>query len=172
MTEQLVIPAGGQLTKAFPSDDFNRYIQEMHGLIREKELFMMGQRETTDENGNKRIEQFSEPKINELGKNFVLDKMRDYLNPNTYMAMQKASDTQNNFRIDIRGMRDDLTLNHRRYAVSRSSAWAITDSYGQVIYFAMKKAETDKKYIYDATRTNYNPVPAEPKKGLLGGLFG
>ena len=92
MPDNVVLPAGGMLTQAPPSDDFNRYTQEMDKLIKEMEFFLIGEREMKNANGEIERVKVENPRANTAGKNAVLNWLRSYLNPNTYMAFTKSGE--------------------------------------------------------------------------------
>lgn len=167
----VVVPSGGMLTRTPPSDDFNKYIQEMEKLIHDTELFLMGEEERKDlKTGILQVLKVGEPLVNLYGKNAVLNWYRTYLNPNTYMALTKNSDTYNNFIHDANAAADDLWVNRKKYGMSRAGCRAVYEKMMFLFFMALRKAETDKEYIYKNTQTNYAGVPKnEEKKGW--GLF-
>ena len=172
MTEPVVVPSGGMLTRQPPSDDFNKYIQEMSNLIRETELFLMGLEERKDtRTGIIETVRVGEPLVNLYGKNAILHWYRTYLNPNTYMSMITTADTRNNFMHDANAAADDLWVNRKKYGMSRAACRAIYDKMMFHFFTALRKAETDKKYIYDSTKVNYTGTGQPEKKSGWGGLF-
>jgi hypothetical protein len=172
MTENIMIPAGGMITQAPPSDDFNRYIQEMSKQIKEMELYLMGEKESKDENGVLQRIKYEKPLVNEAGKNSIINWLQCYLTPNTYMSYIKGGDTFNNFVLDVDDLADDLTVKHKEYGLDRANMWALHSRLCFIFFMALRKAETDKKYIYQNMRTNYQPTNEEQKPaGLFGGLF-
>lgn len=171
MSENVVVPSGGMLTRSPPSDDFNKYIQEMTNLIKETELYLMGLEERIDKKtGIIDTVKVGEPLVNLYGKNAVLNWYRTYLNPNTYMSMIKDSDTYNNFIHDAGAAADDLWVNRKKYGMSRVGCRAIYEKMMFLFFMALRKAETDKKYIYDSTKVNYTGTE-QPKEKGWGGLF-
>lgn len=171
MPENVVLPAGGMLTQAPPSDDFNRYTQEMEKLIREMEFFLTGEREFKNANGEMERKLVEVPRANTAGKNAILNWLRGYLNPNTYMAFTKSGDTYNNFILDAEDLADDLTVNHSKYAISNDDMVAIHSKMCFMFFMALRKAETDKKFIYGSMKTNYQPDQPQQPAGMFGGLF-
>jgi hypothetical protein len=169
--DNMILPAGGMLTQAPPSDDFNRYTQEMQSLIKEMDFFLTGEREARDENGNLVRERVEEPRVNVAGKNAILNWLRAYLNPNTYMSLTKSGDTFNNFILDSEDLADDMTVNHTKYGLFGDDMVAIHSKMCFMFFMALRKAETDKEYIYRNMKTNYAPTEPQQKKGLFGGLI-
>ena len=167
--ENVVLPQGAMLTQAPPSDDFNRYIQEMTTLIKEMEMFLTGKREIKDANGETTQVQMEIARVNEAGKNAILNWLRSYLNPNTYMSLTKSGDTYNNFILDSEDLADDMTVNHSKYGMCNDDMVAIHAKMCFMFFMALRKAETDKEYIYRNMRTNYAPTTdQQQKKGILG----
>lgn len=172
MSDQVVIPAGGALARTSPSDDFNRYIQEMESLIKETEMYLMGYTLERNREGRFEYVQRNEPRVNEAGKSAIMNWLRTYLNPNTYMSLIKSADTRNNFFIDECALADDLVKNHKAYSLTHANFKAIHSKLCFIFFMALKKAETDKEYIFPSMKTNYTPQTGEVKKtGLFGGII-
>lgn len=169
--EQAIIPAGGMLTRVAPNDDFNRYTQEMEKLIDQFELSLMGLERERDKDGNPILVQRRKAKVNEEGKNAIIMFLKGYLNPNTYMSMIEGADTKNNYRTDVWDLMYMLCVKHQEFALSLDDFPMIHSELCRISFMALKKAETDKKYIYEATKTNYQPAPEQKQGGIFGRLL-
>lgn len=145
--------------------DFNRFTQEMEALIHDMELFLSGEKEVKNENGDVVRVRVDRPKVNEAGKNAILNWLRAYLNPNTYLAYTKSGDTPNNYILDVRDIADDLTINHAKYALSYEDFQSIHAKICLMVFMALRKAETDKKFIFEAMQTKYQATAAPEKHG-------
>ena len=171
MPEQVILQPGAQMMQAPPSDDFNRFTQEMQILISEMEAFLTGFRTVPGPNNTKKQIKIGDALVNDEGKNAILNWLRSYLNPNTYMSLTKSGDTYNNYCNDADDLIDDLCVNHSRYGLYIDDFPPITAKITAMMFFALRKAETDKEYIFRNMRSNYTPTGEIQKKGLLGGLF-
>lgn len=142
-----------------PSDDFNKYIQEMEELIQKVDYALQSGYAGVDREGNPILVKIpgATPMINDAGRLSVISKLRSVLNPNTYMALFTEKDTQNNFLLEARSFSSDLVKNHKKYALSLENYHQIMNMVTFVLFSAMRKAETDKSKIYD---------PGSPIKGI------
>ena len=168
MADNVIIPQGGMMTQTPPSDDFNKYIQEMRETINSFDLYLQGKREGLDADGNKVMLLVGKPKINDEGRATIINWMRSFMNPNNYMAKFKSFDTSNNFPINVEDFSEVLINNHRRFALSKTDYEEIHSQLCFLFFSALRKSETDKEYIYQNTRTNYQPQPQEIKPKLFG----
>ena len=173
MPEHVVLPAGAQVQRAPVSDDFNRYIQDMTQQITEIELWLSGSRIVVDENGNKSMKAFSEPIVNDVGRDAITSWLKTYLNPNVYMSAISTADVTNNYLVELENLGKDLLLNHRQYNLQRAQMGPIYSKISSFIFFALRKAETDKKFIYENMQSKNTQGQAQQQQssGILGGLI-
>jgi len=82
MNEQ-VIPAGAQVISAQPSVDYNIFIQELTTMTKKFDLFLIGQSEVRDKDGNIEIRETAKPKVNNEGRRAIMSWVHNYINPNT-----------------------------------------------------------------------------------------
>lgn len=168
----VVIPQGAQVVRERPSEDFNKLIQELTQLKKDFDLYLCGQEEVKDENGNITLEQREPPKVNAKGRKAVLSWVQTYVNPNTFLSENKDFNVQANYRIDMRNIADELFKNLNEYELTIENASAIHSRMCQLIFHALQRSTSDKHYIFSNTTTNYGqPQQQEPKKGMFGGLF-
>ena len=164
MSEPIIIPQGSMMARQPPSDDFNKYLQEMTQVIKEMDLYLQGLEEARDQDGNIIVIQKEAPKVNAEGRRALMSWMRNYLNPNTYMSYIKDYDTRNNYNLDKDNLLDDLVKNHKKYKLNLNDMQAIHSKWCGLFFFALKKSETDKKYIFGSSNTNYTPTQGEEQK--------
>ena len=167
-----VVPQGANIIRTPPSDDFNKLIQEMKEQAKEFELYLQGMEEVRDSKGNKIVQKVEEPRVNETGRKAIMSIVRSYLNPNVYLAENKEHNVLQNYKIDVRNIADELSINHVEYELSESNYCAIHSRLSQLIFHALQRSVSDKHYIFGSTNTSYTQQDNSPqKKGLFGGLF-
>jgi len=169
---QILVPANAQLTRPPPSNDFNRFIQEMTQLTNDIDFFLQGLEEVRDAEGNKKVEQRGKPKVNQQGRRAIMQWVRIYLSPNTYLAENSTHNVSAQYQLDMANLRDELVKNHVEYGLDLKDFPAVHSQISQLIFNALQKSTTDKKYIFNTSSTSYNPVIQQEKKGGLAGILG
>lgn len=172
MNEQ-VIPANASIVRPQPSEDYNRFIQELTQMIDDMDMFLQGKEKIRDEEGKVKMVRTESPRVNERGRKAIMSWVRTYITPNVYLAENKDYDVTRNHMIDIRNTADELYKNLNEFELTLENANAIHSRLSQLIYHALKRSMTDKKYIFPTISTSYGqPVQPEQKRGLLSSIFG
>ena len=170
------IPAQQQsikpLIERVVAQDFNRFIQDMEAQMREFEYFLAGQRIVKDENGNAVLLTESKPRVNTIGRQEIMARLRGFLNQNTWMSQITPEDTEHNFMIESGAIHRMLAENHVKYELTLANARIIADIMTSLFFHAMRKAETDKQTIYKTMSSDSNMVayptgPMNPGQGIL-----
>lgn len=147
--------------------DFNKYMQDMKQVIDDLDNFLASTRVEKDAKTGDwvKIKINDTPLMTEEGREFVKARLRSYLNPNLYMAQLSEKDAAHSFRLDIVNFGCDLYGSRVKYKMQRSSARRIISIIAPVMWFALRKSETDKKAIYDHMNSNNSN-----QGGGLGGV--
>lgn len=154
--------------------DFNKYIQDMNQVINDLDLFLAGVRvEKNAATGEwVKFKTSETPIMNEEGREWIKARLRTYLNPNTYMSGLAEKDAAHSYRLDIVNFGCDLYGDRLKYNMTRAGARKLLSLMAPVMWFALRKAETDKKAIYEHMNSaNSNPTigVSNPLAGLFGG---
>lgn len=148
--------------------DFNKFMQDMKQVIDDLDNFLAGTRIEKDAATGEwvKIKISDTALMTEEGREFVKARLRSYLNPNLYMSQLSDKDAVQSFKLDIVNFGCDLYGSITKYEMKRSSARRIISIIAPVIWFALRKSQTDKKAIYDHMNSaNTNQAP-----GQTGGL--
>lgn len=154
-------------------NDFNRFIQDMDPQLREFELFLAGQRIVKDDQGSVVLLQECKPRVNHIGRQEIISRMKMYLNTNTWMSQITEEDTEKNFVIEAVAIHRMLAENHMKYELTLPNARVIADIMCSTVFHALRKSETDKPTVYGTMNSsNQQPlVSANPLGGLTQGMF-
>jgi hypothetical protein len=154
------------------AQDFNRFTQDMENHMKDVEFFLAGQRIVIDEaSGQKVLQRISDQKINELGRNVIMVKLRALLNVNTYMAQISDKDTESSYLQFAGETYRLLAENHVQYELTLPNARAIADLIMNMAFFAMRKAESDKATIYGTMNSSNQPPPQQQQGFSLPSIF-
>ena len=171
MNEQIV-PQGAQIVSAQPSVDYNIFIQELTEMTKRFDMFLMGQDETRDSNGNKIMTQTSSPKVNSKGRKAIMSWVNTYINPNTYLAENNIHNVTQNYQTDMWNILIEIYSNLNEYELTLENADAIHSRMCQLIFHALQRSMTDKKYIFPTIKTTYQGQPdMQEQKPKWLGLF-
>lgn len=162
---------------ARPSDDFNKFSQNMEKLLAAFEMHLRGEKVMTKSDGTDVVVRMHDiypeyiPPVNEIGRDKIMNGLRNIMNHNTYLSGVDEEESFNSYMADISGFSMDLLRNHEEFDLEFNSYMEIMNTVSHMVFMALKKAETDKENIYKATSTTYQIAPPSEKKGILGGLF-
>jgi hypothetical protein len=170
MNEQLV-PAGAQVIQPQPSVDYNIFIQELTTMTKKFDMFLMGQDEVIDENMNKQLIVTSKPKVNSRGRKAIMSWVNTYVNPNTYLAENKECNVQQNYKLECVNTAVEIYSNLNEWEMNLQDASAIHSRLCQIMFHALMRSMTDKKYIFPTINTVYQGQPQQQEKPKLWGLF-
>lgn len=171
MNEQ-VIPSGAQVIQAPPSVDYNIFIQELTNQKKAFELYLMGEEEIK-ENGEVTRKKTSNPKTNNEGRRAIMSWVNTYITPNTYLAENNENNVVQIYKLDQVNILTLLYTNLNEFELTIETANDIHSQLCQMIFHALQRSVTDKKYIFQTIKTNYDPnQPQQQQKrgGLLGML--
>lgn len=170
MNEQ-VIPAGAQVVRMQPSEDFNKLIQELTQLKKDIDLYLQGMEEVRDENGNISVIQKVPRMINEKGRREVMAWVQTYINPNLYLAENEKANVMANYELDKENLLDALFKNLNEFELTIDAACAIHSKCCNMMFHALQRSTSDKKYIFNTINTNYSQQPQQEPQKKMWGLF-
>jgi hypothetical protein len=155
MNEQ-VIPQNAQIVQAQPSVDYNIFIQELTAQKKDFEMYLMGEDEIKDENGNKVRMKTSNQKTNIEGRKAIMSWVNNYITPNTYLAENKEHNVVNIYKIDYMNVLTLLYTHLNEYEMTIEDANDIHSQLCQLMFHALQRSITDKKYIFPTIKTSYD----------------
>lgn len=155
-------------------NDFNRMTQDFAQVITDLDMFLAGIRLVKDQKtGDWAVEKLpGGPLMNAQGREFVKSRLRTYLNANTYMSSLKQEDADNTYKLDIANFACDIFGSSKEYAMTRDACQKVVHVVSPVIYFALRKSQTDKDAIYQHMHSVSTPGGILGGGGLLGSLLG
>jgi hypothetical protein len=140
-------------------------------MIKKFDLFLMGMEEVIDENRNKTLKRASNPKMNTLGRKAVMSWVNNYINPNTYLAENKASNVTTIYKLDSVNTLTLLYTNLNEFEMSIEDANDVHSQLCSLMFHALQRSVSDKKYIFQTIKTNYDNQGQPQEKPKLWGLF-
>lgn len=148
------------------ANDFNKWIQEMEQMIAMVDLYMEGKQVVTDAITRRTgiLEDKGSKLCNLKGRQYVHSRLISYLNPNLYMSMLENHDVERCYRIDMANFVCDLHLSLEEFDMTPSGARRVTSLVAPVIFFALRKAQTDKKFMYQSMNSS-NQQPTSEAAG-------
>jgi len=158
-----------------PTEDFNKYIQNMGQLIEDVCLSCAGQRRMIDAEGHDIIIEIKEARLcNDTGIEYIRGRLLTYLNPNNYMAQYDKATIKNIYDSEISGIIDNLFLNMERFDTDSNRIDIIEMIVCPAIWAALNKALTDKEAAYRGISSRYSNASTDENNnrgGMLGGLI-
>lgn len=157
--------------------DFNKFTQTAENMINELDLFLSGQKIERDQRSGEYVQistlqKGEKPVINMKGREFVKAKLKTYVNSNLYLAGLKKDDADYTYKLDIANFACDLFGSLREYEMMRSGAKKIINQVGPVMYFALRKSETDKEAIYRGMRSSNVSSSGGGIRGAIAAALG
>ena len=149
--------------------DFNKFTQDMEKVINDLDMFLAGYRIEKDaQTGNWLKTQIAgRPMMNEHGREYVKSRLKTYLNPNLYLSSLSDKDATKSFQLDIVNFSCELYGNLTNYAMKLNDAEKTVGIVAPVIWFALRKSQSDKAAIYEGMRSTntaqqqpFNPLGA------------
>lgn len=158
--------------------DFNKFTQTAENMINELDLFLSGSKIERDQlTGNylqsSILKPGEKPVMNMKGREFVKARLKTYVNSNLYLAGIKKDDADYTFKLDIANFACDLFGSLREYEMTRAAAKKVCNQVAPIMYFALRKSETDKEAIYRGMRSqNQAPQGGGIRSALAAALGG
>jgi hypothetical protein len=154
MNEQ-VIPQNAQIVQSQPSVDYNIFIQELTNMTRKFELFLVGEEEIIDENRRPKTIKTSNSKCNVEGRKAIMSWVNNYVNPNTYLAENKQHNVENIYKLDSMNTLTLLYTHLNEFEMTIEDANDVHSQLCELMFHALQRSITDKKYIFPTISTNY-----------------
>lgn len=157
-----------------PTEDFNKFMQDMTMWIEQITLALSGYRRMVNpRTGEEELEEVEGlRRCNKTGVEYIRMKLVIYMNPNNYMAKYDKNNIPILYQEEMEAFVDQLAINKEEFEMDIDKIDEIETIVGPCIWAALNKALSDKDATYQNTRLNYSNTSTDANNPSGGGLLG